>query len=128
MFRKVGQGAARLRQSFRPRKNRNNRLYAGLLCSSSAIYALHTYASTAEVLTQDGLMARYPSLALQPETTCTSAHITPLQWEHFDREGFVVLPKDQVFESHEDFERLRQRMDDIMMGVAQVPYDKVTAW
>merc|ERR1719345_434628 len=51
--------------------------------------------------------------------------ITAKQWEHFDREGWVVLPKEQVFENLEEFEEIQSRIEDIQMGRADVPYDKM---
>ena len=49
--------------------------------------------------------------------------LTPEQWSHFRKEGWVVLPKNQVFEKEEDFQALRRHIDDIMLGIADVPYD-----
>lgn len=45
------------------------------------------------------------------------------QWAHFRREGWVVLPKEQVFADDAEFQALRDHIDDVMLGVADVPYD-----
>jgi len=55
-------------------------------------------------------------------------YITPEQWNLFLERGWVVLSKDQVFgknDGDEQFELLRQEMDSIMLGEADVPYDKL---
>jgi hypothetical protein len=50
--------------------------------------------------------------------------ISDEQWEQFDREGFVVLPPEQVFDdARAELAALQSRVDDIMLGKADVPYE-----
>ncbi len=48
--------------------------------------------------------------------------ISESQWEQYDRDGYLKLG--HVL-SDEDLERLRRRIDDIMLGKAPVPYDRL---
>ena len=54
-----------------------------------------------------------------------SGLISEQQWRQFDSEGFVVLPASQVFESAEELGLLQRRLNEIMLGVADVPYEKM---
>ena len=52
--------------------------------------------------------------------------ITPEQWAHFQEEGYVVLPPWQVFtKGPAEFKAIQSRLNDIMLGIADVPYDKM---
>ena len=49
-------------------------------------------------------------------------HITDEQWEHFWENGYVRIGQ---VATDAEFERLQQRMDDIMLGKAPLDYDKI---
>lgn len=73
-------------------------------------------------------------MGLQPGTTEPIAkrlrteqqphQITPAQWEHFDTEGYVTLEPEQVLDP-ESLQALLQRIDDIMLGKAEVDYSRL---
>lgn len=48
--------------------------------------------------------------------------ITPQQWRHYERDGFLVLGK---LLSNDELAALQQRIDDIMLGKASVQYDRM---
>eukprot|EP00039_Didymoeca_costata_P020448 m.341296 g.341296 ORF g.341296 m.341296 type:complete len:285 (+) comp19986_c0_seq1:101-955(+) len=50
--------------------------------------------------------------------------VTKDQWDHFDKEGYVVLEEEQVLTS-ENTDLLLQRIDDIMLGKAELDYNKL---
>jgi len=52
------------------------------------------------------------------------ASITPEQWTTFWQDGWVVLKKEEVF-SVGQLEVLQKRIDEIMLKIADVPYDKM---
>ena len=49
-------------------------------------------------------------------------HITPAQWEFFDREGYVRLGQ---VASDSQLAAMQQRIDDIMLGTAPVDYSQM---
>jgi phytanoyl-CoA hydroxylase len=52
--------------------------------------------------------------------------ISPEQWRHFDEEGWIVLPPQQVWGSDASaFHALQERIDQIQLGKADVPYEKM---
>jgi phytanoyl-CoA hydroxylase len=52
--------------------------------------------------------------------------ISDAQWDHFMTEGYVVLPPEQVFAAWEsDIKALQDRLDEICMGTAKVPYGQM---
>lgn len=52
--------------------------------------------------------------------------ITDEQWKQFEEEGFIVLPPAQVFDNPAaDVMALQQRINEIMLGAAGVPYEKM---
>ena len=48
--------------------------------------------------------------------------ITARQWEEFDREGFLFLGR---VASEKQLAGMQQRIDDIMLGLAQVNYEQI---
>ncbi|MCG9128914.1 phytanoyl-CoA dioxygenase family protein, partial [Candidatus Poribacteria bacterium] len=48
--------------------------------------------------------------------------ITDEQWEHFNEQGFVRIGQ---VATDDEFARLQQRMDDIMLGKAPLNYDQI---
>ena len=48
--------------------------------------------------------------------------LTDAQWEQYERDGYLRLGK---VLSDEDLTALQQRIDDIMLGKADVPYEKL---
>jgi hypothetical protein len=51
-----------------------------------------------------------------------ATHITDAQWEQYERDGFLRLGK---LLSDADLAALQKRIDDIMLGTADVPYDRL---
>ncbi|GMH53116.1 hypothetical protein TL16_g01377 [Triparma laevis f. inornata] len=70
--------------------------------------------------TDDGLILKMPTMDSTTALSITS--LTPQQWSTFDRDGYVVIPNAiQPI----TLSTLQTRINDIMMGTADVEYDKL---